>query len=667
MDYRPDLQGLRAIAVVLVILCHAGMPGFGGGFVAVDVFFVLSGYLISGLLITEFSRTGQIRFIKFYMRRFQRLAPALLTMLVVVSLVTYVVIAPSDQVSHYITGATAAMWLSNIHFVVGNLDYFSTASSENIYLHTWSLSVEEQFYLVWPWLILLAMQRGKSVLGLTRTVMLTRLFSLIFLLSFLLCLYLTYNNAIAAYFLTTSRAWQFAVGGLVFLFLNQAGSLGHKLVPDPEREAGAVFAISGWLGLACLAASTVWISDLSHYPGVWALLPTLGTALILISGSIRHRYGISGILSTRVLVFIGNVSYGWYLWHWPILALSKTLNPEMSPGYTAAALVASFFLACLSYQLIESPIRRSHYLLSRPRIFGSVAGLAMLVVVVFQISLLDRGQSKIGSPVLEELYAARYDLPAIYSMGCDDWTSSSEVNRCEFGSEGAMGEIMLIGDSMLAQWFSAFASIVEQGDWRLTVVTKSACPMVDQAYFYAKIGKRFKNCELWREQLLAEVIRSQPDIVVMGSSPGYPFSPAEWEDGTSRVLEEISDHVGKIHILRSTPVLPFDALNCAKNQAWQKSILSVLSATDCSISVEKVDGEQVYIALEAAARRYSNVDVVDVNNAVCPGGSCTATDRGTIVFRDVQHLTDSFVRKIAPVFLRRTELSSYSSQVSNDR
>jgi hypothetical protein len=171
---------------------------------------------------------------------------------------------------------------------------------------------------------------------------------------------------------------------------------------------------------------------------------------------------------------------------------------------------------------------------------------------------------------------------------------------------------------MSAQWFSTFAGMVDQGDWRLTVVTKSACPMVDQAFFYQQIGQIFSNCERWMANVLAEVIRTKPDIVVMGSALGYPFNPAEWEEGTFRILEEIATYTGNIFILRSTPVLPFDALSCAKNQAWQKSMFSFLGATE-------QDG---------------------------------------VVFRDAQHLTDSFCRKIAAVVPKRMELSDFSSQMS---
>jgi hypothetical protein len=170
----------------------------------------------------------------------------------------------------------------------------------------------------------------------------------------------------------------------------------------------------------------------------------VGAVLVLISGSTDNRSGVSAALSAQPLIFVGNVSYGWYLWHWPILALSKILNPETSPAYTTLALLVSFLLTYLSYQLIESPVRKSVYFLSRPRIFVSVAGLAMAVVVFSQIALLDRAQSSIGSPVLNKLNAARYDLPEVYSLGCDDWPRSSVIERCEFGAKTAVQEVMLI-------------------------------------------------------------------------------------------------------------------------------------------------------------------------------------------------------------------------------
>ena len=158
LGYRPDIEGLRGVAVLLVVLCHAGVPMFSGGFVGVDVFFVLSGYLISGLLIQEFSSNKRIAFGRFYLRRLQRLAPALFTMLVTVSMIVYFFLAPDVQALQHLSAATAAVWVSNLHFASGTLDYFSPEATQNVFLHTWSLSVEEQFYLVWPALVLLVLK-----------------------------------------------------------------------------------------------------------------------------------------------------------------------------------------------------------------------------------------------------------------------------------------------------------------------------------------------------------------------------------------------------------------------------------------------------------------------------------------------------------------------------
>jgi peptidoglycan/LPS O-acetylase OafA/YrhL len=663
LGYRPDIEGLRAVAVLLVILCHARVPGFSGGFIGVDVFFVLSGYLISGLLIKEFSSQGSIAFTRFYLRRLQRLAPALLAMLLATSVIVYLTISPHAQSAHFMSAAAAALWMSNIHFAVGELNYFAPNAAENVFLHTWSLSVEEQFYLLWPGLIFLVLGTRRSGNAYTRIWRLGPALLLIVLTSFAVCFYLTYNNAVAAYYFPTSRAWQFAIGALALLFTFRQRNDFAGISQTSRTGSPGTSVVAGWIGFGALAFAATTLTETSRYPGMWALLPSLGTALILSAGTAPQRWGLSRVLAIKPLVLIGSVSYSWYLWHWPVLVLGRVLKPDSSPYSTAAAIGLSLILAVLSYYLIETPIRRNQFLRSKPRFFGITTLAAMVLIVMWQLWLTQRSQTQIFSPELEQYYAARNDLPVIYEMECDSWADSSDLKRCEFGSGTPEHEAMLIGDSVAAQWFSAFSGIAAWPDWRLTVLTKSSCPIVDNPFFYTRIGRRFQECETWRDNVLVEISKMHPDLVIISSASSYPFSATEWKQGTSRILQEISNHAEHVIVLRATPILPFDALDCLGNQAWQEKEAPFMPAPDCStIGGNYFGGEYVYDALQAASLPFGNVQVVDLNSLVCPGGVCDATYGEFIVFRDKQHLTDKFVKTITPRILALTAIESLRKQ-----
>jgi hypothetical protein len=356
-------------------------------------------------------------------------------------------------------------------------------------------------------------------------------------------------------------------------------------------------------------------------------------------------------------VYIGNISYGWYLWHWPVLVLSKLLIPGLSATGIGVAVAISLALAIGSHHLIEQPIRHSVLLRTRPRALGIAVCGAMAVTVGFLFFLLNVSLAQVVSPEFEKYYAARQSVPVVYAMECDDWIHSADVKKCSFGPGNAEHEAILIGDSVAGQWYSAFATVAGWRGWRFTVITKSACPMVDQAYFYPRIGRKFENCQAWRDAALAEIAASEPDLVILSSARRYPFSPDEWRDGTVRTLRKIAGHVGAIKVLRPTPVLPFDAVDCLVNRVWQREKLPFALATPCRVdNAGRPQEDTVYSALRQASRDFPNAEAVDLNDLVCPEGVCRAALEGSIVFRDEQHLADTFVRRITDRVLERTHL-----------
>ena len=305
LSFRPDIQGLRAVAVTLVILAHAGVPGFAGGFVGVDVFFVLSGYLITGLLLEERVATGTIRYGQFLARRLRRLLPAMLAMLLVVLIVSAIVLTPFEMRQQSRSFPYAAAWISNFFFSFAERDYFLALQDHDLFLHTWSLGVEEQFYLVWPWLILLfaglktraadRQSQGRAILA---------AFAIVFVASLALSIYLSANLPLLAFYMMPSRFWQFALGSGVYACMHMAFDWRAEMFRTSKTKAW----VAGLTGMTLVICSAILLSPDITYPGWYALAPSFGAALLIAAGRLSDRAAAGPILNSRLFVWIGDRS-----------------------------------------------------------------------------------------------------------------------------------------------------------------------------------------------------------------------------------------------------------------------------------------------------------------------------------------------------------------------
>lgn len=618
--YRPDIEGLRAIAILAVVACHAKLPYMEGGFVGVDIFFVLSGYLITGLLVREIEQTGQINFLSFYARRFKRLLPGLVLMLVVSSLVAFVILSPDEQIMQARIARSSFAWLSNFQFIFASYGYFD-AGRLIIFLHTWSLAVEEQFYLVWPALILLLVRSKANLLqGLT----------LVLVACLALSIYLSSNHPLWGFYSMPSRGWQFALGGIVCL-LATAG------LPSKYYSATAR-TLAGYSGLALILASILLIDEQMTYPGIAALLPSVGAALILFA----QCSPVSSALSIKPMQTIGKVSYSWYLWHWPVLILGGVLYPA-STGYQLFLVAASLLLAVIAYYTVEMPIRNSSPL---PRI----AILASVLTMTLGASLSSGWKTKAAEwqmqPDMLPYLAAMMDKPQIYQMNCDTWYYSADRGGCRFSKPEAARHVVLFGDSFAGQWFSAFAALYADEGWSFTVFTKSACPMVDEPIYYDMVDGIYTVCDEWRNSVVEYIGQLKPEIVFIGSSAAYELTEQQWVDGTQRILVPLSQSAKQVFVIRGTPIPEFHGTNCLARKEWQPEMLSRLSKCESAGSVEP--DNQVLAALQEAIKPFPNARILDLNEMVCPGNICKARRGDYIVYRDIVHVTDKFVRLITP-------------------
>lgn len=347
--FRQDIEGLRAVAVLSVVIFHFGLGVLPGGFVGVDVFFVISGYLISGLLLNELERTGSIDLWRFYGRRARRLLPASLLVTAVTLLLALFLLAPSEQIFAAKGALASSLYASNFWFMTLLADYFAPESALNPFLHTWSLSVEEQFYLVWPTLLLM-LWRWRPTVRLMAIAM-----SVLTVLSLAMCLWLSYRKQSWAFYASPARAWEFGVGALAVL----------KPVTDWARRSRAAVPL-GWLGAAGLCATFLLLTEDARFPGWVAVVPALATVAVLISGASGQRGGPAELLKVPLMQWLGEHSYSIYLWHWPIVVYATILEVTDPVAKVVMCSVLTLTCAAAGFRLLERPVRASAWLAAKP-------------------------------------------------------------------------------------------------------------------------------------------------------------------------------------------------------------------------------------------------------------------------------------------------------------
>ena len=641
--FRPDIQGLRAIAIAIVVLAHAGAPGFAGGFVGVDVFFVLSGFLITGLLVEEHLANGTILYGTFLARRLRRLLPALLAMAMTVLFIATLLLSPYEVRMQTGSFIYSVSWSSNFYFAFAEFDYFAALKAKDLFLHTWSLGIEEQFYVVWPFLIVFAFAmaaRGRTAFRL-RTLL--AVIIAVFVLSLGLCIYWSRSEHLLSFYMMPARGWQFALGSLVFVVSRLAWS--DTATSGACTPAETLNTYMGAVGLALIAMCATFLHSDLNYPGVYATLPSIGTALVIYAGTGNAGSPIARWLASRPLAWVGDRSYSLYLWHWPVLLLGGAFGLRDNGTGVIWLILASLLLAAISYRWIELPFWRGRFSTLRPRLVYFSAILAILTSV--GLANVPAKTPAFNSTAVAGLdpIGVRQDTEDSFVavLRCDSWYHSSEVRPCEIGSSDAERTIALIGDSIGTQWASVFPEIYKAPEWRLVVLAKSACAIADLEYFYRPVGGNYDVCTEWRNRSIDYLAELRPDIVFIGSSSGYEFSESEWVGGTKRIIAELAPVVDHVVILPGTPGLSFHGPSCLQAPYRFTSRLRK-SHYLCEEAQRSTRSDEVTGYLTKAASDFENAHVLNLNDLVCPNRSCAArSNDGIPVFRDEAHLTNSFV------------------------
>jgi len=680
--FRPDIEGLRAVAVLLVLAYHARIPGFPGGYIGVDVFYVVSGFLITGLIVRELRATGRVDLLTFYARRARRLLPAALVVIALTVIASAIVLPPLRVPDVAADGAAAALYVSNIRFAAQATDYLQAELDPSPLLHFWSLGVEEQFYLFWPALLLLVAGRGTNIRRIGLVV------GIVALLSFALGVVWTDSDAPLAFFLLPARAWELAVGAALAIGVARLSRIPISLTPV---VVGA--------GLALIVIGAVIFDTDTPFPGTAALLPVIGTALVIAGGIPQPLNAMSRLVSVRPMRWIGGISYSLYLWHWPLLVLPAAAVGSELPLPARLGLVAlTFVLADASRRWIEDPIRHGRVAKLRPSrslgialvssvavatvslglgvtagppaVAGSIGNASQSAIVDLNLptslpstaaatnapatpsaepTLAPTPAGPVPADLVPPLATVRQDLPPIYADECHaEWKETAPPD-CVYGRKDGK-TVFLIGDSHAAHWFPTFQRLADEQDWRLVSLTKSACPVADLPVYNGTLKREYTECDTWRTAVLDRISREKPAMVVVSDSRigqlwvngnAVPYTDREdlWATGLERSLDELRKVAGHVVVIGDTPRPATDAPVCVSGHLDN----ALACATPLSEAITPA-----WTATERTVSTETGSTFIDPTSWLCPTVPCPAVIGNVLVYRDGHHMTTPFARALAP-------------------
>lgn len=652
---RKDIQALRALAVTAVVAYHLVPSSLPGGFVGVDVFFVVSGYLVGGALVAEVQSTGRVALRRFYARRIRRIAP----LATVVAVVTIAVAAaaksplrltlwgpPVEFASITRDGVASVLGVANLWLGFSNAGYVMH-DYVSPYLHYWSLGVEEQFYFFAPFAIVLAFRAGRKV-GALAILALS-------LLAFDLATVGWDPGGFGTFYNPISRSWELGAGVLVAIAVPWVRAARLR----PSLVTGGVWV--SWLGLASCALK---IPTAYHWPTPVAIVPVAATAAILAGGAVRRS---GRVASLNVLQWLGDRSYGIYLWHWPVIVLALPQSPLSRWPTLVVAIVITLLLSAASYRWIERPFRRIS-LASGAQVRRMLVGGLLLILGGLTV-VLGVGVWASTSPIASKLVADPYQLlrandaqqafatvvpvnvtpdlrdagrdkPVAYSDGCNVKTVYKEVHLsdCVYGASGPL--VVLYGDSHALQWLGALLPATNRGDMRLALVTADACPPFDPASLdYRDV------CAEWHRLAVARIERLQPDLVVISASLSErQLVDSASADTASLAVGRLPDELNGAQVLWivDTPALDQDPASCAAGDVLDVTLCAT-PRTDALSSPARVTVQRTVIA--------NGWDWVDLNDYVCDKTECGIILGDTFMYRDDDHLTSTFASKFEPVLM----------------
>ncbi|MEY4373293.1 MAG: hypothetical protein RL219_2062 [Actinomycetota bacterium] len=701
--FRSDIEGLRAVAVLLVLLYHAELGPFHGGLVGVDVFFVLSGFLITSLLLREVESTGTVSLPNFWARRARRLLPASALVILATVVAARSMLSPVQLRSLGHDAIAAAGFVINVVFAGRENDYLGAQMADALpspLLHFWSLALEEQFYVIWP-LVILALARTRAFMRSAALAV-----GALGLASLLACIYFTETAPVWTFYLLPTRAWELLAGAALAIAGNRILAL---------REDIRV--LLGWAGILGIVIASLVISDNTTFPGFAALLPVLSTVAVLTAGGSITRYGPVMLLRARPLQWMGKHSYAIYLWHWPALILADAKWGPLSAAQRLGAILLAVALSAVSFAIIENPVRHAHWLsTSARRSLGAGAALVALGLGAGMVTTRTDVSAGSGaevaapdlnvdvtdppgtptsdsanptettSPVstpptdagsqeperydLAELTARNAkivedslrlesvpsnltpnfsdiddDLPKLYSDGCLLRPGQVKAGECIYGDPNGSVRVALIGDSHAAQWFPAVEKAAIRRGWRLLILTKQGCPLAEFVT-YDEANRKRTECAPWRNDVYRRLEAEKPDLVYVAmyryrltNRPAKSDARQVWERALTPVMKKLRPLTDELVFLA----------DIAHPESWPATCLSRNRSNPSKCIITRKQGERPpLVAAELAVVNATDSNYARVTDWMCNKTQCAVMLGNIQMYRDDNHIGATTAQYFAP-------------------
>ena len=625
---------MRAIAILVIVAYHAGLPGFPGGFIGVDIFFVISGFLITRNLIDESSSKNSIVLSRFWARRVRRLVPGLALMTIVTLIASSLIVSPFDMLQISKEGASAGLYVSNIVFGFKAQNYFASNINKSPFLHTWSLGVEEQFYLLWPFVLYAALIWSRRS-GIVIRRLALPIFVLILGASFTINVVLTDRGSTWAFFSLPTRAWEFALGGLL-------ASIGVRKVPS---WCGLALGITG---LAAIAYADLAFNDTTSYPGTNALWPVAGAGLVILAGQMTDSSNptvIMKVLGTRSMRWIGRLSYSWYLWHWPFIVLAVLAVGNSSVSLRTGAALVSLGVAYVAFRTVENPLRFNRSLIqSSRRTF--LLGLAITGVTLGTAGVAWELASASTPASYAELQSAAL---RVFFPRCSSAQTPQGISYCAGGDLRSSTVVALVGDSHAATWFNELSVVAAKQHVRIAAFMTSGCPFIPIVVKPAIPNgpTSTSQCLAARTQGIHGLTELKPVGIILsehdrqylglildknGSVPSEPVQVDLWRTAFKTFLHQMQDRGIRPGVILDDPTLPYEPAECVSRT---QSLAACESSREAALST----GQSLMTADNGLLKADPSVPVLAPDSFLCDEAGCPLELHGHLLYADTNHLT----------------------------
>ncbi len=691
--FRPDIEALRAIAITVVVIDHSKLA-LRGGFIGVDIFFVISGFLITKHLHDEVLKNGSISLKSFYARRILRIFPASMIVLMLTLLGSFLFLSPLQLINYCWDVILAAFSGINYRLAISGTDYFQSTTTPSPFQHFWSLALEEQFYFIWPVLILilanifiknrnqptiitatiidplveLKIKTENKKLELIKSQEFAKfrygtnvLLMIIIAVSLFLSYKVSAESQMWAYFSLHTRAWQLAIGALIAFNLPLLTKIPNK-----------ISSVLSWVGFGGIVAALILITEKTVYPGLWALLPTLATALIVVAGTNKTKFSFESFFDWRITRWIGKVSYSLYLIHWPVMVfVFYQLGENIKVTDRIATIMISLILATLSLFLIENPVRFNRELKNNFKLTYQL-GLVLIMVVAGSGYAIELAKVRINSNQKVASAAANKSESDVFGklqeainikelptklakpleqvaketgsdcIAVETIATPAEGMKCRLGDKNSKQTIVLIGDSHANQWTKALDSIAQKNNYQLIPFTKSGCSMTNIKHFNPLLKRDYTECYSYRNAVMTEIARIKPDIVITTELVYQNSTPEIYSEFISKLKTSSNQVVRLTDTPRPTQNIP----EClAKNS---KDIQK------CNFSIGN-DGNKENPKSKEENKIASNIGakIVYTNNLFCKGGLCPPVIDNMAVYNDDSHISETYASYLSDIMNKK--------------